>query len=137
VIQFNHRRVLGDDSQYSMDISQFIGMISSVFSTRPYLGTETLMELARKYPQDTRIAAIAARMAVWRALEWGEIEHMLPEQLPEHLIYTQELVSCLGFERANRKWGIDEDQWYTYTGFAHRTITPGGRLIHGHLSYRP
>lgn len=141
MIQFSRRRSAdfwaGVDPSYTLDVGQFIGMISSGFSTRPYLGTEALMELARKYPQDIRIAAMAARMAVWRTFEWVEIEHMLPEQLPEHLIYTQELVSCLGFERANRKWGIDEDQWYTYTGFAHRTITPGGRLIHGHLSYRP
>lgn len=137
MIQFNRRRVLGDDSQYSMDISQYIGMISSGFSTKPWLGAEALNDLADKYKGDARIAAIAARMAVWHSIEWDDLIKMLPEQLPDSLIYRQELVGCLGFERAHRQWGINEDEWYIYTGFAHQAITPGGRVIHGQLSYRP
>lgn len=141
MIQFSRRRAAdfwsGVDPNYTLDIGQYIGMITTGFATKPWIGSEDLSELGKKYKGDARVAAIAARMAVWHGIEWDEVFQILPETLPDHLIYRQELVGCLGFERANRAWGVSEDEWYLYTGFAHQVITPGGRLIHGHVSYRP
>ena len=133
MIQFNRVSSLRVDSE----INRMISAMTTGISTRPYLVMDTLLELGAKYPDNLRLAGIAARMARWAAVEWEDIDFMLPIVLPQNFTYKQELVACAGFERANRKWGIEEDQWYLYCGFAPKLITPGGRVIHGHVVHRP
>ena len=133
MIQFNRVSSHRVDSE----INRMISAMTTGISTRPYLVTETLLELGAKYPDNLRLAGIAARMARWAAVEWEDIDFMLPIVLPQNFAYKQELVACAGFERANRKWGIEEDEWYLLCGFAPRVITPGGRVIHGHVVHQP
>lgn len=133
MIQFSRT----SNSRTDSDINKMIGAMTAGIGTRPYLATDTLLELGAKYPDNLRLAAIAARMARWASVEWEDIDFMLPINLPQNFAYKQELVACLGFERANRRWGIKEDEWYLLCGFAPRCITPGGRVIHGHAVYQP
>jgi hypothetical protein len=69
VIQFSRASSIRADS----DINKMIGAMTTGISTRPYLVTETLLELGAKYPDNLRVAAIAARMARWAAVEWEDI----------------------------------------------------------------
>lgn len=135
MIQFNRRN--SGYTEASTEINQMIGAMTAGMSTRPYLMSDTMLELGAKYPGNLRLAAIAARMAYWAIVDWEDIDFMLPTELPANIQYRQELVACAGFERAERKWLINEDQYALYCGFAPHLITPGGRVIHGHVAYRP
>jgi len=137
MIQFHRYRIPGEPVGFVEDIHELVDLMCKQQFAQLFSGIDTAMEMAKKYPNNDRMAAILARMAYWGGFEWEEIDPYLPDQLPRNFLLKQEIVGCLGFERAARRYQIDEDQYYLYQGFARQTITPGGRAFHGHVSYRP
>jgi hypothetical protein len=137
MIQFHRYRLPHEPTDFGMDVSSLVQSMTRGLATQPWEGLDKVLEMGRKYGPRDRLAAIAARMAFWGYFEWDEIDFMLPGALPANFLLKQEIVGCMGFERANRRYDVDEDEYYLYTGFARECITPGGRAFHGHVSYRP
>lgn len=137
MIQFHRYRLPHEPTDFWMDSCALVGAMTAGMTTKPHLAVDRLLEMGRKYGPRDRLAAIAARMAFWQVVDWADIQPMLPEHLPANYTFAQELVACAGFERANRIWNVEEDDYYQYLGFARECITPGGRAYYGHVSYRP
>jgi hypothetical protein len=62
-----------------------------------------------------RQAAIAARQFFWGQLAWADLQ--LPEKLPPNIFYAQEIVACLGMERACSFYNLSDEQYFFYLGF--------------------
>lgn len=138
MIQFNRYRSPDDPADLREDILALISeMTDDAFRTRLAMPTETLIKMGAKHGRHPRLGAIAARFAFWGAVDWDDIDDMLPEELPKNFWYAQEIAGCMGFERANRLWHVEEDDWYTLQGFADDIVAPGAGAIHGYISYQP
>jgi hypothetical protein len=137
MIQFHRYRIPGEPVGFVEDIHELVDLMCKQQFAQLYAGIDKTLEMAKNYRQTDRMAAILARMAYWGGFEWEEIDPYLPDQLPRNFLLKQEIVGCLGFERAARKYNIDETEWYLYQGFAELSVAPKGRVFHGHVSYRP
>ena len=82
-----------------------------------------------------RMAAIAARQFFWGQLEWAHLKDRLPEKLPPHMFYAQEIVACLGMERACSFYNLSDEQYFFYLGFLHDddplpSFVPSGIMVY-------
>ena len=121
MIQFNRYKL--PDESYDFNLS-FIGLCNAIMveiNGNCDRSIGLLMSMSERYPGNERLAAVAARLYFWGKVSWSFIEKMMPEKLPSNFLYKQELVGCLGFEQASRKWRITEDDWDLYQGFTHDT----------------
>lgn len=122
MIQFNRYRSPNESIDFNLSFIGLCNAIASQLNGNCDKSIETLLSLSEKYTHNSdRLAAVAARMFFWGKMSWDDLEKVLPEKLPENFLYKQELVGCLGFEKAARKWRISEDDWYLYQGFSYDT----------------
>lgn len=78
-----------------------------------------------------RLAAIAARRFFWG----NGIISDLPDTLPKHTFYRQEVIACLGMEHACRKYNITPEQYDFHVGILPDhdvlpTFVPNGTMLY-------
>ena len=135
MIQFNRYKLPDETYDFHVAFINLVDTLSAEINSDCHRSIGLLMALAERFPLNDRIPAVAARMYFWGKVSWSVIDRMLPARLPSNLFYKQELVGCLGFEQSARKWGITEDQWRLYQGFAedNTDVSPATEVV----SYRP
>ncbi len=135
MIQFNRYRLPDETDDFHI---RFIALVNSIIHELPLdmkVSMDKLRELAHRYPLNDRLPAVAARLFFWGKVAWDDIKNILPAELPATFFYKQEIVGCLGYERAWRKYGITEDQWNLYQGMD--TYLPHGHQPSGVVCYQP
>jgi hypothetical protein len=135
LIQFNRYRLPDETDDFHI---RFIALVNSIIHELPLDmkgSMDKLRELAHRYPLNDRLPAVAARLFFWGKVAWDDIKDILPAELPATFFYKQEIVGCLGYERAWRRYGITEDQWNLYQGMD--TYLPHGHQPGGVVCYRP
>lgn len=137
MIQFHRYRLADEPSDLHADIVELVGLMTSGFTSRPIAGVPKLIEMGKKYVENPRVAAIAARLYFWGVLEWSDIKSMLPREMPKNFFYAQEIAGCIGFERAHQLWSIEENDWRTLQAHEDDIIWPGASAIYGYRCYRP
>ena len=137
MIQFNRYRLPTETPDLHADVVKLVDLMTEGLRTTPEAGIPHLLAMGKKYVGNLRVAALAARMHFWGMLGWEDIRHLIPEELPRNFWYAQEIAGCLGYERANRQWHIEEDDWYLLQGYGDDTIAPGASPILGYVSYQP
>jgi len=135
MIQFNRYKLPDETHDFHAAFVNLVNSLAAEINGDCPRSIGLLMSLAERFPLNDRIPAVAARMYFWGKVSWSVIERMMPAKLPTNFFYKQELVGCLGFEQAARKWGITEDQWRLYQGFTEDNVD----VVHpvGVVSYRP
>lgn len=118
MIQFNRYRLPDETYDFHLAFNNFSNTLAQEIHGDCDRSIGLLLSLAERFPLSDRLVACAARMFFWGKISWSAIEKMMPAELPRNFFYKQELVGCLGFEQSARKWGITEDQWRLYQGFA-------------------
>ncbi len=116
MLQFNRYVLRGETDDFHI---RFIALVNSIIHELPgdmSRSMDKLRELAHKYPLNDRLPAVAARLFFWGKVAWDDIKDILPAELPAQFFYKQEIVGCLGYEQAWRRYGITEDQWSLYQG---------------------
>jgi hypothetical protein len=116
MLQFNRYVLSGETDDFHI---RFISLVNSIIHELPgdMKGSmDKLRELSHRYPLNDRLPAVAARLFFWGKCAWADIQPMLPRELPATFFYKQEIVGCIGFERAAREWGISEDKWQLLQG---------------------
>ena len=114
MIQFNRYRLPDETPDFHV---KFIAMVNAVIHELNgdlSKSMDLLRSLSTTYPLNERIPAVASRLFFWGKCAWSDLQPMLPRELPKTFFYKQEIVGCVGFERAAREWGIDEDKWQLY-----------------------
>jgi hypothetical protein len=134
VIQFNRYRLPDETPDFHVKFIQLVNAIVHEIDNVYYMhkSMDLLRSLAQSYPLNERIPAVAARMFFWGKCAWSDIQPMLPRELPSTFFYKQEIVGCVGFERAAREWGIDEDKWQMYQGLdtqMNKHLNPSGQAV--------
>jgi hypothetical protein len=137
MIQFNRYQLPDETPDLHADVVKLVGLMSEGLRTAPEAGVPLLFEMAYKYPGNLRIAAIAARLHFWGVLGWDEIKDMIPQEIPRHYWYAQEIGGCLGYEQTCRQWQVTEDEWYLLQGYSDDVISPWAHAAHGYVMYRP
>lgn len=135
MIQFNRYRLPDEIDDFHI---RFIALVNSIIHEMhgDMKGSmNKLRELSHRYPLNDRLPAVAARLFFWGKVAWADIEKILPAELPDTFFYKQELVGCLGYEQAWRKWGVTEDQWMLYQGMD--TNLPSDEQPVMYVVYRP
>lgn len=136
MLQFNRYVLSGETDDFHI---RFIALVNSIIYEMPgdmNASMDKLRALASAYPLNDRLPAVAARLFFWGKVSWDDIQPILPVTLPGNMFYKQEIVGCLGYERAARKYGIGEDQWNLLQGFD--TFFPVRNLKGSQsVSYRP
>jgi len=116
MIQFNRYKLPDETHDFHAAFVNLVNSLAAEINGDCPRSIGLLMSLAERFPLNDRIPAVAARMYFWGKVSWSVIERMMPAKLPTNFFYKQELVGCLGFEQAARKWKITEDQWVLYQG---------------------
>ena len=117
MIQFNRYKNLDETHDFHAAFVNLVNSLAAEINGDCPRSIGLLMSLAERFPLNDRIPAVAARMYFWGKVSWSVIERMMPAKLPSNFFYKQELVGCLGFEHAARRWRIGEDEWRLYQGF--------------------
>lgn len=136
MIQFNRYRLPDESLEFNLSFIALCNAIVAEINGNCDRSIGLLLSMSERYPGNERLAAVAARLYFWGKISWSLIEKIIPEKLPSNFLYKQELVGCLGFEQASRKWRITEDDWYLYQGFTydlHDQQQQGTELVR----YRP
>ena len=136
MIQFNRYKLQDETVDFH---ASFIGLVEALRAEINGDCARTiglLMSMSQRYPLSERLPCVAARLYYWGKVSWSFLNNMLPPTLPSNFFYKQELVGCVGFERAASKWGVTEDQWRLYQGFAEDNTFPI-RNATDVVSYRP
>jgi hypothetical protein len=135
MIQFNRYKLQDETHDFHGAFVTLVDTIAAEINGDCDRTIGLLLAMSERYPLNDRIPAVAARMFYWGKVSWNTIEKMMPAKLPTNFFYKQELVGCLGFEHAARKWGITEDQWVLYQGLEDwfPTAQKAGELV----SYQP
>ena len=116
MIQFNRYRLPDETPDFHV---KFIAMVNAVIHELNgdlSKSMDLLRSLATTYPLNERLPAVAARLFFWDKCAWADIQPMLPRELPATFFYKQEIAGCIGFERAAREYGINEDKWQLFQG---------------------
>lgn len=137
MIQFNRYRHADEPADFHQDIGRLVDLMMQGIRSCPEAGIPLLFEMGEKYVGNIRLAAIAARLHFWGILGWKDIEAMVPQELPKNWWFAQEIAGCLGFERVNRLWHIEEDDWNVLQGQADDHVEVGSNVRHGYISYQP
>ena len=135
MIQFNRYLLPGETNDFHL---RFVGLVETIkreLSGDMKHSMDKLRELAHTYPLNDRLPAVAARLFFWGKVAWDDIKDILPAELPATFFYKQEIVGCLGYERAWRRYGIGEDQWMLYQGFD--DILPHYHAPDSFICYQP
>jgi len=135
MIQFNRYKLADETHDFHGAFVNLVNTLSAEINGDCPRSIGLLMALAERFPLNDRIPAVAARMFYWGKVSWNLIERMMPAKLPDNFFYKQELVGCLGFEHAARKWRITEDQWRLYQGFTEDNVDVVSPV--DVVSYRP
>ena len=135
MIQFNRYRLPDETYDFHLAFNNFSNTLAQEIHGDCDRSIGLLLSLAERFPLSDRLVACAARMFFWGKVSWSSIQKMMPAKLPDQWLYKQEIVGCLGFERSARKWGITEDQWRLYQGFA--DDFPLDIRADEYVSYRP
>ena len=135
MIQFNRYKLQGETHDFHGAFVNLVNTLAAEINGDCHRSIGLLISLAERFPLNDRIPAVAARMFYWGKVSWSTIERMMPAKLPTNFFYKQELVGCLGFEHAARKWRITEDQWHLYQGFADEYVDIP--IYDEMVSYRP
>ena len=118
MIQFNRYKLPDETVDFHSSFVVLVEAIKAEINSDCDRSIGLLMAMSERYPLSYRLPCVAARLYYWGKVSWSFLDKMLPAKLPANFFYKQELVGCLGFERAASKWGITEDQWRLYQGFA-------------------
>ena len=118
MIQFNRYKLPDETVDFHSSFVVLVEAIKAEINRDCDRSIGLLMAMSERYPLSDRLPCVAARLYYWGKVSWSFLDKMLPAKLPANFFYTQELVGCLGFERSASKWGITEDQWRLYQGFA-------------------
>lgn len=84
-----------------------------------------------------RMAAIAARQFFWGQLAWADLQTRLPKTLPPNIFYAQEIVACLGMERACAFYNLSDTQYFFYLGFTDNDEPLPSYVPQGVMVYQP
>ena len=136
MIQFNRYKLPDETHDFHGAFVNLVNTLAAEINGDCDRTIGLLMSMAERYPMNNRIPVVAARLYYWGKVSWSTIERMIPAKLPTTFFYAQELVGCLGFEQAARRWGIDEDLWRLYQGFTNEDHPPPDRVV-GTVSYQP
>lgn len=135
MIQFNRYKLPDETHDFHSGFLGLVNAIAAEVNGDCNRSIGMLLSMAERFPLNERLPAVAARLFFWGKISWSAIAKMMPEELPRNFFYKQELVGCLGFEQSARKWGITEDQWRLYQGFADEYVDV--RVDNEFVSYRP
>ena len=83
------------------------------------------------------MAAIAARQFFWGQLAWADLKDRLPQTLPPNMFYAQEIVACLGMERACSFYNLSDEQYFFYLGFLNNDDPLPSFIPTGAMVYQP
>lgn len=84
-----------------------------------------------------RMAAIAARQFFWGQLAWADLQTRLPKTLPPNIFYAQEIVACLGMERACAFYNLSDAEYFFYLGFTDNDDSLPSYVPQGVMVYQP
>lgn len=84
-----------------------------------------------------RMAAIAARQFFWGQLSWADLQSRLPQTLPPNFFYAQEIVACLGMERACAFYNLSDEQYFFHLGFNDNNDLLPSFIPTGTMVYQP
>ncbi len=136
MIQF-HRYTSPDESpDFHTSFLNFVETFKSELDGDCTRSIGLLEGLAKKFPQNERLPAVAARLYFWGKADWSSIERIMPPELPIQVTYKQELVCCLGLELSNAKWNLTERDFYRYQGLSGRPRLENFKK-YGRVLYRP
>jgi len=118
MIQFNRYKLPDETVDFHASFVVLVEAIKAEINSDCDRSIGLLMAMSERYPLSDRLPCVAARLYYWGKVSWSFLNNLLPSALPSNFFYKQELVGCVGFERAASKWGVTEDQWRLYQGFA-------------------
>ena len=135
MIQFNRYKLPDETYDFHQAFLGLVNAIDAEVNGDCNRAIGILLSMAERFPLNDRLPAVAARLYFWGKISWAAISKMMPAELPRNFFYKQEITGCLGFEQSARKWGIREDQWRLYQGFAEEENHTNVML--DTVSYRP
>lgn len=132
MIQFNRYRLVDETPDFHVRFIALVNAVVHEVNGDLSKSMDLLRSLSTTYPLNERIPAVAARLFFWGKIAWADLQPMLPRELPKTFFYKQEITGGIGFERAAREWGIDEDKWQLYQGLdtqMNKHLNPSGQAV--------